>query len=73
VIAGLVQGCLFRAPEQCTAKSGKTFVSATIRVKDGDESRFVRVVAISETAQTELLRLADGDSLWVQGPLTASI
>jgi hypothetical protein len=28
---------LFRPPEQRTSKAGKPFVSATVRVKDGDE------------------------------------
>jgi hypothetical protein len=35
----LVTGILFRAPEQRTSKAGKPFVSAIVRVKDGDLRR----------------------------------
>jgi single-stranded DNA-binding protein len=65
----LVNGQLFRAPEQKTSKSGKPYVTATIRAKDGDASQFWRVTAFSETAQAELMRLGDGDAVSVQGPL----
>jgi single-stranded DNA-binding protein len=71
MIAALASGTLFRAPEQRVSKAGKPFVSSTLRIKDGDESRFVRNVAFSETAQAELMRLADGDALSAQGPLKA--
>jgi hypothetical protein len=33
----LITGTLFRPPEQRTSKAGRPFVTATIRVKDGDE------------------------------------
>jgi single-stranded DNA-binding protein len=36
----------------------------------GDGSQFWRVVASSESAQAELIRLTDGDELDVQGALT---
>ncbi len=73
MIAGQVSGAMFRPPESRMSKSGKPFVSATIRIKDGaDTSQYVRVVAFSDTVQAELLRLQDGDALTVQGPLTAS-
>ena len=32
----LVTGVLFRDPKQLTSKSGRVFVSATVRAKDGD-------------------------------------
>jgi single-stranded DNA-binding protein len=73
VIAALVAGTLFRAPEQRTAKSGRQFVAATVRAKEGDGSQFIRLVAFSETAQAELLRLEDGDAISAQGPLKAEI
>jgi hypothetical protein len=34
----LITGTLFRDPEQRTSKNGKPFVTATLRVKDGNES-----------------------------------
>jgi single-stranded DNA-binding protein len=68
----LIQGTLFRAPEERTGKvSGKNFVVATLKVRDGDDAQFWRVLAFSGTAQTELLRLEDGDALAVQGGLRA--
>ncbi len=73
MIAALVTGVLFRSAETRTSKAGKPFVAATIRVKDGDESRFVRIVAFSESAQAELLRLHDGDFFSAQGPLKAEV
>jgi single-stranded DNA-binding protein len=63
----LVAGTLIRPPEQRTAKNGKPFVSATIRVKDADESQWWKVLAFSENAQAELMRLTSGDAISVQG------
>jgi len=51
---------LFREPVQRTSKAGKAFVTATIHAKDGDASQWWKVVAFSETAQAELMRLTDG-------------
>jgi len=68
----LVQGTLFRAPEPRTGKtSGKSFVAATLKVRDGEAAQFSRVLAFSSAAQGELLRLDDGDVLSVQGGLRA--
>jgi single-stranded DNA-binding protein len=69
----LIAGALFRAPEQKTAKSGKAYVSATIRCKDGDGSQFWRLMCFSESAGAELLRLSDGDALSVQGSFRAEL
>jgi single-stranded DNA-binding protein len=65
----LVTGALFKAPEQRTSKAGKPFVTATIKAKDGDSAQWWRVIAFSESAQAELMRLTDGDALSVQGGL----
>jgi single-stranded DNA-binding protein len=67
----IVTGTLFRAPEQRTSKSGKPFVTATLKAKDGDALQWWRVTAFSESAQSELMRLTDGDALSVQGALKA--
>lgn len=78
-ILALVNGILFRPPQQRTAKTGRLFVTATIRVKPfdnslgGDGSRFIRVVAFSESVQSELMRLQDGDALSAQGQLSAEV
>jgi single-stranded DNA-binding protein len=73
MIAALVQGTLVRAPEQKTSKAGHSYVSATLKVRDGDATQWVRVTAFSNTAQADLLRLADGDALSAQGRLSAEI
>jgi single-stranded DNA-binding protein len=65
----LIIGTLFRAPEQRTAKSGKPFVAATSKVKDGEATQWWKVLAFSETAQAELMRLAADNTISVQGPL----
>jgi single-stranded DNA-binding protein len=69
----LISGTLFRAPESRVSKSGRNFVTATLRCKDGDGSQFWRATAFSETAQSELLRLGDGDSVSVQGALKVEL
>jgi single-stranded DNA-binding protein len=71
--AALVTGAIFKAPESRTSKSGKPFVTATIRAKDGEGFQFVRLVAFSETVQAELLRLHEGESLTIQGSLKAEL
>jgi single-stranded DNA-binding protein len=73
MIGALVTGALFRAPEQKTSKTGRSYVSATLKVRDDDATQWVRVTAFSEGAQTALLRLADGDAIAVQGPLKIEI
>jgi hypothetical protein len=63
----IVTGTLFRAPEQRMSKAGKPYWSATARVKDGDASRWWKIVLFSESAGAELMRLGDGDALSAQG------
>jgi single-stranded DNA-binding protein len=65
----LVTGSLYRAPEQKISKTGKPFVSATIRVKDGDATAWWKVLVFSESACAELMRLSDGDAVSAQGAL----
>jgi single-stranded DNA-binding protein len=72
-IHALISGTLFRPPESRTSKAGTPFVTATIRVKDGEAAQWWRVTAFSETAQAELMRLGDGDALSVQGSFKAEL
>jgi single-stranded DNA-binding protein len=65
----LVTGTLFRPPEQRTSKSGKAFVTATLKSKDGESVQWWKVVAFSESARSELMGLGDGDAVACQGPL----
>jgi hypothetical protein len=76
----LISGTLFRAPEQQASKAGKPFVTATIRVKDGDRSmgsgqasQWWKVLAFSESVQAERMRMADGDAVSVQGAFRAEL
>jgi single-stranded DNA-binding protein len=69
MIFALITGILYRAPELRTAKTGRQFVTATLRGKEGESSQFLRITAFSESVQAELLRLQDGDALSVQGAL----
>ena len=65
LIAGKLQG----QPEQRTAKTGKAYVTAKLRVAAGEETHFARITVFSETACAALLALADGDALAVAGTL----
>ena len=65
----LVSGSLFRAPEKRTSKNEKPFVTATLVAKVGETTQWWRIIAFSENAQAELLRLSEGDALSVQGAL----
>jgi single-stranded DNA-binding protein len=68
----LISGTLFHSPEERTGRtSGKNFVVATVKVRDGDAAQFWRVLAFSSAAQGELMRLEDGDAVSVQGGLRA--
>jgi single-stranded DNA-binding protein len=69
----LVSGSIFRAPESRVSKSGKPFVTATLRCKDGDASQWWKILAFSESACAELLRLGDGDAVSAQGQLKAEL
>jgi hypothetical protein len=73
VIAALVAGSLFRAPEQRISKAGRPFASATLKVKDGEGVQFIRLVIFSESAMAELMRLAEGDALSAQGSFKAEL
>jgi single-stranded DNA-binding protein len=71
MILGLISGTSFREVAQRTSKTGKLYIVTTIRIKDGDASQFIRATAFSESAQSELSRLGDGDAVAVTGPLKA--
>jgi hypothetical protein len=67
----LITGTLFRAAEQKTSQAGKRYVTATMKAAsvDASNSEFWAVLAFSDTAQAELLRLGAGEKLSVQGGL----
>ena len=63
----LISGALFRAPELKTAKTGKPYVAASLRVTADNAADYWSVLAFSESAQAELMRLGEGDKLSAQG------
>jgi single-stranded DNA-binding protein len=67
----LVTGTLFRAAEQKISQSSKRYVVATLKAAsvDASNSEFWSVLAFSDTAQAELLRLGINEKLSVQGGL----
>lgn len=71
MLTALVTGELFRLPERRAAKSGNPYTVATVKSRDGDACVFVRVLAFSESAQAELMRLTVGETLSAQGALKA--
>jgi len=74
VIDGLVSGKVYGAPASKTGQSGRSFVTAKVRAAVGDgEALFVNVISFSDTAQTALLELSDGDSVALTGTLTPKV
>jgi hypothetical protein len=71
----LVTGILFRSPEQRTSSSGRKYVKATLRVAaaDNSTSEFWDLLAFSETAAAELLRLGENERVAVQGGLKVEV
>jgi single-stranded DNA-binding protein len=65
----LIAGTLFRKPETRTSKAGKSFVIATIKVRDGEATQWWKVLAFSESIAAEIARLDDGDAITVQGSI----
>jgi hypothetical protein len=63
----LVTGTIFRDPGQCSSKSGNAFVSATVKVRDGDAAQWWKALSFGTDAQAELMRLGDGEAVSVQG------
>jgi hypothetical protein len=68
-VLAIVTGSLFRAPEQRVAKSGKPFVSATLKVQNGDALQWWNIVAFRESVQADLLQLREVDGLGARGAL----
>lgn len=66
----LLVGKLHAQPEPRTSKAGKQFVSAKLRVSNGEEVLFAGIVAFSESACAALLALDAGDAVAVSGSAT---
>src|SRR5271155_2337452 len=68
-VSVMIAGALFRAPVQKIAKSGKPYVTATIKASVGNESEFWTALAFGDTEQATLLALAVGEKVAVQGAM----
>jgi single-stranded DNA-binding protein len=70
-VAILISGSIFREPVQRISQSGKRYVVATIKATttDNSGSDFWSALAFGDTAGAELMLLAVGERLAVQGSL----
>jgi single-stranded DNA-binding protein len=70
-VAILVSGSIFKEPTQRTSQSGKRYVTTTLKAAAADSasSDFWSVLAFGDTASAELLRLAVGERVTIQGGL----
>jgi single-stranded DNA-binding protein len=71
----LISGTVFRAPMQRTSQSGKRYVVTTLKAAavDNSSSDFWSVLAFGDTAGAELMRLAIGERVTIQGGLKLEI
>jgi single-stranded DNA-binding protein len=74
-VSVLISGSIFREPQQRTGKTGRPYVSTTIKATSADNasSDFWSVLAFGDTAGAELLRLAVGERLAVQGSMKVEL
>jgi single-stranded DNA-binding protein len=74
-VFALITGVLFKPTEERTSsKTGRTFVSATLKVGgESGDAEFWQVTAFSQSVQAELLRLSAGDALSAQGKLKVEL
>jgi single-stranded DNA-binding protein len=74
-VAILVSGSIFREPTRRTSQAGKTYVTTTIKATSTDNSGsdFWSVLAFGDTAGAELMRLAVGERLSVQGSMKVEL
>jgi single-stranded DNA-binding protein len=69
-VAILISGSIFKEPQQRMSQAGKSYVVTTIKAAaDNSTSDFWSVLAFGTTAGEELLRLAIGERVTIQGGL----
>jgi single-stranded DNA-binding protein len=71
--AVLVTGDLYGEPRKAVSKSGNPYLTATVRERVGNGSRWWRVFVFPDEIQVELDGLGDGDSVSVRGEMQAEI
>jgi single-stranded DNA-binding protein len=70
-VAILISGSIFKEPQERTSSSGRKYVTTTLKAAAADNSTsdFWSVLAFSTTAADELMRLAVGERVTIQGGL----
>ncbi|MDD5036676.1 MAG: single-stranded DNA-binding protein [Methylococcaceae bacterium] len=63
----LITGTLHKDPTPRTSQAGKEFVTANVRIEADGATTWASIIAFSESAREELLRLRAGDAVSVQG------
>ena len=69
----LISGKLFRDPEAKTSRGGKPYTLATVKVGQGEDVQWWRVMAFGDADRDELISLRNGDAVAVSGPLKAEM
>ncbi len=74
-VAVLISGTIFKEPQQRTAQSGKRYVVTTLKAAAADNttSDFWSVLAFGDTAGNELMRLAIGERVTLQGAMKLEV
>jgi single-stranded DNA-binding protein len=74
MIDALIAGRVHRKPSEHTAKNGKRFVTAKVRVSTREGGAiFVNVICFEEAAAGALQALGDGDSIALSGEATPGV
>jgi single-stranded DNA-binding protein len=63
----LLAGELIRTPERRKSKNGHTFVTTLLKVVNGPNTEWWKVVVFDDRVQEELLQLRSGDAASVRG------
>jgi single-stranded DNA-binding protein len=73
--AVLISGSIFKEPQRRTSQAGKSYVVATIKATAADNatSDFWSALAFGATAGEELMRLAVGERVAIQGGLKLEV
>lgn len=72
MIDALITGKLHGVPQQRTAKTGRTFTTAKLRVPTGEDSTFCNVIAFDQGTQDALMTLGAGEAVALAGELKVS-
>jgi single-stranded DNA-binding protein len=73
MIESIISGTVVKQPEQRQGKSGKPFVTATVRVGRGEETVFVSVIAFDDEVQRGLMLLGAGDAVSLTGTIKPKV